>query len=385
VSSASVRLPASGTSIGFSELRIVQEEYRHDVAVFRVRGGTRASSYRTGAPVEVEWTQGRDTATFYGYVHHVEPTSSTDSAAPPLVWCKGASMVFENGAQTVYRYRTVPSVVGEVARAINFDVEAIGHGRVFDAITAPGGRLWDVLVKYAQEIGYSFYCHGTRIAIHPRTSLVERYASEAPVLRMGRTESLFEFTPQDGHVPVGRDRVERVISGYDPYTGRRFSVVGGPATGRLGRTMALPTGRHYEQAEASSPMEARWKLDAIAENERFNVTATATALGSPRVHQTWPVLLADVGDRYEGLWFVRKVTHRPSAAVYTMELELGRDAVNNNVAIPDARARRVLATRANPQGRPKVVYPPSVLNGGQWKAQWSSASRTFTETSARVR
>ena len=376
-------LPLAGVAPIPGDLHIVQQEYRHDLAVFSVFSNWESAAYRAGQPVSISWREERNSASFYGYIHHVEPKVST-TATYARVWCRGASTIMEDGLQQVFHYRTVPTIVGEIARSLNFDVEAVPHGRVFDTITAPGGRLWDVLVSSAKDIGYSLYCLGTRLECHPRTYMLERDLASAPVLTLGKQENLFEFTPEDGPAPPGQDRVLRVVSGYDYTTGARFNVTGGVASGRMGRESARTTGTHYSDTDARSPLEARWILDAIAENNRFNIHATATALGSALVHPTSPVLLNGVTDRYNGLWFVRKVTHQLGNTDYFMQLELGRDAVGNNTSIPDTRARRVLATRANPSGRPKAVYAPAVLVNGKWRSQWSAASRTFVEPSKRV-
>ena len=383
MSSASVRLPQAGISPAVGNLRVVQQEYRHELAVFDVGSNWESAAFRYGQPVSITWSEERDSASFYGYIHHVEPKVSTERTFA-RVWCRGASTVMETGLQQVFLYRTVPTIVNEIARFLNFDVEAIPHGRVFDNITAPGGRLWDVLVTNAKEIGYSLYCRGTRLECHPRTYVLERDLAMAPLLTLGKQENLFEFTPEDGPAPPGQDRVTRVVSGYDATTGARFNVRGGVAAGRMGRETAPPTGTHYSNTDARSPLEARWILDAIAENNRFNIHATANALGSPLVHATSPVLLNGVGTRYNGLWFVYKVTHYLGSSDYFMEMELGRDSVGNNITLPDPSAKRVLATRANPSGRPKAVYAPSVLVNGQWRSQWSAATRTFAEPSQRV-
>lgn len=383
MSSASVRLPQAGVSPPVSNLRVVQEEYRHELAVFDVTTNWESAAFRYGQPVVVTWTEERDSATFYGYIHHVEPKVSTERTIA-RVWCRGASTVMETGLQQVFRDRTVPTIVSEIARFLNFDVEAIPHGRIFDTITAPGGRMWDVLVSSAKDIGYSLYCMGTRMECHPRTYMLERDFALAPLLTLGKQESLFEFTPEDGPAPAGQDRPIRVVSGYNAATGARFNVSGGVAAGRMGSETAPTFGTHYSNTDARSPLEARWILDAIAENNRFNVRATANALGSPLVHATSPVLLSGVGNRYNGLWFVHKVTHLLGSSDYFMEMELGRDSVGNNITLPDPSAKRVLATRTNPSGRPKAVYAPSVLVNGRWRSQWSAATRTFVEPSQRV-
>lgn len=376
-SSVSVTFPGYGTREESPRgLRVVQEEYRHDVAIYSVPTSRKSYGHSTGTPVKITWASGRGSSAFTGYVHHIEPSSSGTTT----VWCRGASHVLDDGVQTTWRYRTVPAVVAEVSRTFNFDITAEPHGRVFETIVATGGPLWRTLVQYAQDIGYSFYATNTRLMIHQRLYNVRRYASEAPVLRSAPSRpehSLLEFHPQDGHAPVGRRRANRVVQGIDRRTGHRFRVVGGVMPGELGRTMTLPNGTSYEEIGTSTPEEARWVLAAEAENERFNLIATAKAVGNARVHQTWPVIIAGTGASYEGLWFVRKVTHNITDPTYTMDLELGKDARGSSITIPEERARRVVDTRGNPQGRPKAVMPPTVLVNGRWQSQWSAASRTF--------
>lgn len=389
-------MPASSASVSFPsygaveeaprDIQIVQEEYRHDIAVYTVDRRKRFYGYATGTPVHIGWALGRESASFHGYVHHIEPGREGELQ----VWCRGASSLMDEGLQAVFANRTLPSVVRELARLLHLDVEVEEHGQVF-SIVGTGTRLWETLVNYAQEIGYSFYVHNTRVALHSRTALIHRYASEAPVLRnipTTRDHSLYDFSVIEGHALPGEQRARHVLTGLNSRTGGTFSVTGGVAPPQLGRTTTLPQGSLYKNVGPSTPEDARWKVQAMAENARFNITATATGDGSPRVHQTWPVIVSGTDPAYEGLWFVRKVVHRLSSFTqtnYLMDLELGKDGLGSTISIPAVRERRVLAIRNNPQGRPKAAYPPSVLVDGQWRAQWSASSRTFAESSKRVR
>lgn len=376
-SSVSVSFPASRyTEQRVEVLRVVQEEYKHDIAVYNIDNyNPGLPRYRSGTPVTISWSSGRENATFHGYVHHVAPAEGGME-----VWCRGASSVLDNGLQVEYSRRTVPSVINEVARQINFDADVVPHGQVFDHVVTDGQRAWPVLAKYAQEIGYSFYAKNSRLLLHPRTQMTTRFAGQAPVLRAGspgERGSLFDFTPRDGASQAGSHRHTNTLQGVDSRTGTPFSVRGGVAASVLGAKTYTPTGKAFHKDVVNTAAAARFRAIAMAENNRFHITATATADGSPRVHQTWPVLLAGVETPYVGLWFVKKVTHRIVPFEYLMELELGRDGLGTTVGVPDPRARRVVATRNNPQGRPKSSYPPTTMSAGRWRSQWSTASRTF--------
>lgn len=378
-------MPASSVRVAFPGLgvtdelprglRVIQEEYKHDVALYSVATSQKSYGHRTGTPIKIEWAQGRGSSEFYGYVHHIEPQSDGTTT----VWCRGASHVLDTGVQTTWKQRTVPSVVQEVSRSVNFDVTVEGHGQVFPDLAAAGDPLWRRLVEMAQDIGFSFYAKNTRLMLHSRLYNVRRLRGEAPVFYSAPTQrhhSLFEFAPQDGLAPVGMRRTNHVVQGLN-HAGRPFQVTGGVAKGELGRTMLLPQGTSYENIGRSTPEAARWVLAARAENNRFNVVATAKTAGDARVHQTWPIIIAGVGELYEGLWFVRRVVHNITDPTYTMEMELGKDAHGSSIAIPGARDRRVVDIRNNPQGRPKAVLSPTVLANGRWQAQWSAATRTF--------
>lgn len=371
------------TEDAVTSLRVIQEEFKHDIAVYTVPlRRAKRDIYATGTPVTITWSRDRDVATFHGYIHHTEPASGQLEAGM-TVYCKGAGMALESGSVSVYRKRTVPSVAAELARKFNFDADIVPHGQVFSTLASPGGRYWDFLVTRAKEIGYSFYCTNTRMQLHPRLHLVEKYESQAPLLEkgdIGERGSLFEFSPVDGSTPAGTVRSTTTLVGVNPRTGQAIQATGGPAAPKLGRKYPLPAGDHQQtRVVINDPESARWKIQAMNEMSRFHVTATALADGAPLVHQTWPVILGGVVDeQYQGTWFVRKVTHIMNLEKdYLMELELGRDALETTSPLPDPRARRVVVTRANPQGRPKAAYPASVLSGEQWRSQWSAASRTF--------
>ena len=368
--SAEVRFPMTGAAERrATDLQITQEEYRHDLAIYTVPRSEAQRVYRTGMPVVIAWGSGRERSDFFGYVLHTE---SADRSRVQ-VWCKGASQVLDNGSEYSFNHRTVPSVVSEVARLTGFDADVQTHGRFFGSLPM-SGVIFSDLARHAQEIGHSFYAKNTRLVLHPRTALVDKNEGIAPVFS---GPSLREFFPISGASQPGQSRAHRVLTGVDSRTGGRFRVTGGVARSRLGTTTYLPAGTRYLDEGVSTPEEARWKMDALAENERYSITARAVVDGSAQVHQTWPVLLDTVEDDYRGLWFVRKVVHDMSDGDYRMELELGKDAPGTTADLPDVRARRVLVTRNNPQGRPKAVYPPTILRGGQWQSQWSAASRTF--------
>lgn len=376
-SSASVNFPTARTSEpGVLEVRVVQEEFKHDIAIFRVpAAGAGKAHYRTGTPVSIDWRSERESSTFTGFVHHVEqPSAAKDTS----IWCKGASTRFDNGLQATYRYRTATSVASEIARQLNFDADIVPHGRVFEALTATGGRTWDFLVANAQEIGYSFYAKNTRLMLHPRLHNVTLYKSQAPVFHLGGDGdrgTLWDFHPIDGAALAGTQRHDNVYVGTDRRTGRPFSVRGGPAAGTLGKAQYGATGQTFHNLNVSTPEEARWKAVAQAENDRFNMHATCRVEGSARVHQTWPVILDGVNGQYEGAWFVHRVVHRLVPGEYVMDLELGRDAYGSSGDVPDPRSRRVVATRDAPGGRPKSAYPATVLVNGQWRSQWSAPGR----------
>ena len=380
-SSADISFPtARTTEPGVLEVKIVQEEYKHDLAIFRIpTAGAGKPQYRAGTPVVVNWSSDRNASTFYGYVNHVEQRSGARDTA---VWCKGVSRNFENGLQADYRRRTATSVAGEIARQAHFDADITPHGRVFEALTATGNRAWDFLVANAKEVGYSLYAKNSRLLMHPRMQMVDRYRSQAPVFTLeldGGVDvargTLWDFHPIDGAAPPGSLRHNNVYRGINYWTGTPFAVVGGPAAGRLASKQYTATGTTYHNLSVSSPEEARWKAQAQAENDRFNLRATCVAQGAAQVHQTWPVILDGVNRQYQGVWFVHRVVHRIVPGEYVMELELGRDSFGTLGEVPDPRARRVVATRNTPAGRPKSAYPPTILSGGQWRAQWSAAGR----------
>lgn len=386
-SSVSVGLPTLGqVEQDLQEVEVIQEEYRHEVASYLLPRASTTRKYRSGTPVTMTWVREREASTFFGYVHHVE-TEGLDTQLM-RVWCKAASTVFDNGAQYVYQYRTAPQIISEIARSMGFNAAVEPHGRVFDRVELNSDRVWDQCVELGKEIGYSFYVVGTTVFFHPRLHRVNAEAGIAPVLRYGTYQggaSMTSFTPMVGAAMPGQDRRHNVLTGVDPRTGYYFQVEGGVAAGELGRTMYNAAGKRYRNVGTMTPLEARWKLHAMAENQRFNVAATATAKGSPKVRPTSPVQLDAVDEAYEGLWFVRKVAHRVLPGGYIMDLDLGRDAVGTTGKPYGGRGIRPVALRGSLYGRPRAVEAPPVLVNDQWRSQWTTASRSFSPPPRRRR
>ncbi len=372
-------------------LTISEREFAHDLAIahipFEYAGSKR---YETGTPVEVRWgtVYPNNTNRFYGYVHHTEPVYTRGGRGGRShtlkVVCIGASYRLKQPRQRVWKMRTAPSVVRELANLVKFSGDVQPHGDIRESIANPGVSDWRFMVEQAQRIGYTFYVSNTDVHFHDRITRFRRLQRSAPVFFARQPgdntlgDSIYAFHIIVGETtPDGGDQAIRVIQGVDPRFAEVVSAldrVGTPIREQLAQRSFSPEFLKYEtDIVAQNIGSATTQLEGLARKNRWHYVANAEVVGVPSVHQGSPVFFEGLGPRDSGYWYVEGVEHVIRPDDYRMYLSLGRDSSYVTRSRPqEAAGRRVIRQRFDPFGTKKAALPPTTLVGGLWRSSWGA-------------
>lgn len=99
----------------------------------------------------------------------------------------------------------------------------------------------------------------------------------------------------------------------------------------------------------------RAALSYVYEEDQ-TVRASATVIGDPHLRAGWPIVIRNVGKRWEGLWYLQEVKHQVDSNGYTCDLSLTRDGFAIGEEMEPTTGNKVLETpaeRAKVQERKK--------------------------------
>jgi len=343
-------------------LKIVQQEYQHDVAVLSLPDGSpEAKRFKSGVPITVHWgNDARFSKELNGYVNHHNPVYSNvngPGAVSDDIVMAGSSFVFKQESLKVWRNVTVSQVVERVIKDFRFKADVTPHPGIVAMRSPVGQTTWAFLVDQAKSIGYTLVADGTTIRLHPRIVSLDRVAGSLPVFRLS-DGSLSSFAAQVGvAAPSGGEKVNRQTFGVNPRTQQAVYQKAAPETIRaLARQGAAPIFNRTQTGPVTHDLrEANQQLASSIDANRLYTSANAMVAGDCRVRPGMVVGIDAAGTEHDGLWYVSAATHVVTGQGYSLELGLGRDATGASTIPTQAILRSAKAER-------------SALLNGQWVA-----------------
>ena len=340
----SIEFPLSGPDeIQAPQLEIRQAQGAHDVATILTPGrlNNLDKGYTTGAPVRIKWSNRWGSNQFVGYVHHVQNHFGSDNSSAKIV-CVGASFPLIAVKQRAFSNATADLVVKTVAAEYGLLAVTESHPRVYGSIPQPTISDWALLCRLADETGYVLRADQTRIYFLPRATFEAQNKPMAQVLTMTTADAnsltaattVFDFEPllAEYFPERGVSNTRKAIKAIDPETGRSIELDGGLANNQTGGLFTKSVNE-----VTNSVQDARARLEASLEANRFIHRARVTSVGSPVTAPEKMVYIVGVPAPYDGYWTVLSVTHRiKNATQYVMEMEVGTDMLVGNEPTPSS-------------------------------------------------
>lgn len=189
-----------GAPFRLSALHLRQARYEHDMMFLTFREWDASFDLiKPGTPVSVLVKDLENPINFYGYVHHLEP-NKTPGADNVTVAVIGASFVFKQPSQTIYKDTTASALAIKVATKYGFSYAVTPHPRVYPQIAQSGQSDWQLLTRLARQCGYSLRAENTELYFQPLTENFNRFKSEAKKFYMNDANdpagsTIYSFNP----------------------------------------------------------------------------------------------------------------------------------------------------------------------------------------------
>lgn len=331
---------------------IVQKQYNHDLLFLEYSAVSPLwfDSLHTGIPIEFQWTQDSLTKYWIGYVSTISKTDAPQRQNSMEVMCVGSSFVLKERTTRVFESMTIPEVVSQIVTEFGFNYLGVQNDQRFEQLTIAGNSYWEWIQEQAKKIGYGVMVDGMNFIFKPLDKLIDMGFSSAAALSMGTQSTPFnsqfldrtldQFTVLSGeHIEDGVSyRAVKHVGGVDPVTAQMITGIQSPnQTGDSLRESVSDVlfSEYRTDRVVSSATMAVSAADGLAQMARFNLPATATCQGDPRIRPFAPVYVNGTGDLTDGFWVVRDAHHMfHKVGDYQMDITLATDGLGTTAETP---------------------------------------------------
>lgn len=371
------------------DLRVLQTEYGHEVAVIAYDyDETLKNQCVRGLPVRASYGFTPTRSTYVGAVHHVavdQAPSAGGSVRRMQVVCVGPTDVLNIPGAAQYRETRVDAVVIDLATTAGLSCLIERHEYSWPLLQQLNQSSWAFLVACARRAGRTLYASGTDIRCHGRAirfsgAPVFRDFAGASSERLQGAIYAFGIVHAETLNAEAKKR-ERVLQGVDEQ-GMLFTTATGQQAALSGPRGVTAKLADYRKLSARSVAEADALLAGEQELSRHYIKATATISGDAGVHAGRSVRLTDIGRDYSGYWYVEKAEHRVSETLYQIGVSLGRDSLGEHARLPilTTERRRVVVN----DGRLLAPNPASFRQTAP-DGYWSTVTNSWRSKAPTVR
>ena len=312
---------------------------------------------------------------FYGFVHNIENVQEAAKNFTKIGFI-GASHVFRQSSQKIYRDVTASQVIVELATKYKFAYKITPHKLVYSSIVQGGRTDWQLMVDLARDCGYFLRAENTELYFHPVSEDFKYYAGEATVFDKGDagfkgTRPIYSFNPviSETMKHLGFKKAATSIAGVNPVDGSTFKVTNqDPFTPTRVNSNPESFDDHDTAAVANDYTTASLLAKSSDEYSSFPYLAEVSTIGVQTVRPCLPVYLNNVGEQYTGYWTVLAVHHEViesqlNQPLYTCSLTVATDSLGsisdpNISTIPPTKPIRTII----PNVDNTVIVPSTVLN-----------------------
>lgn len=313
---------------------IRQREYAHDVAVLTLDYETVQSKYAYGSPVTISWGWlPSDVEVFMGYVNHTEQVHNDSKPNQLRVYCVGASHRFNQNRQRSFRRISALGIVRKIAQQHNFSLLADPSSRYHDHLPQLGQSDWKMLVRIAQDIGFTLTARQTTLRFQRR--IIDTRPGRQPLFRLSaafyrQRGAVYHFTHKAGSAPLA-ERYVIQVNGMDD----QGNIVSSVDTGDCCDPVQPVFTKFVPDLEPiKSIHEGQERLSGLSGMNRFYVIANAELSGDSRVRPGQTIAVQGVETDADGYWWTGSVDHIITPQDYRMKVEIGRETIRQTTYVP---------------------------------------------------
>jgi phage protein D len=281
---------------------------------------------KTGAAIKLKWKNSNNiVGEFFGYVVDYTPITQQTLRRPVTIRAIGASLPLKEGGSKIWKNKTAPGIVTEIAKKFKLKPVVTPHPMIFSQQSMLNHTYWEKVQELAGRIGYVAQVSGTELHFHPIDKMIDKFITTIPVLSffdpVGNIWSEFNSQTLDMFKPHVGDYIDKssyskkdkVVHGVDPVTGKFYSSSKSPTTvGKNLRTSNLDPlfSETLPGAMTGNAHMAELIANAHAQLSRFSISAETASQGDARIAPYRTVEINGTGSTTDGNWIVKKATHQ---------------------------------------------------------------------------
>jgi phage protein D len=307
---------------------LIQETGKQDVLEITYMQDTNIffKGLKTGAAVKLQWkTSNNIKGEFFGYIVDYSPITQQTLLRPVTIRAIGASLPLKEGGNKIWKNKTAPEIVTEIAKKFKLKPIVTPHPMIFSQQSMLNHTYWEKIQELAGRIGYVAQVSGTELHFHPMDRMINKFITTIPVLSFHdsvkniwsevNSQTLDMFKPKVGDYidKSSYSKKEKIVHGVDPVTGKYYSSSNSPTTvGKNLRTSnASPLFRETLPGAITGSVKMTETIAAAhAQLSRFSITADAASQGDPRIAPYRTVEINGTGTSTDGNWIVKKARHQ---------------------------------------------------------------------------
>jgi len=319
------------------DLEICSNE--HDMLTVQFNGiPSKAITDYVGSPVRCSISSGPNRRQeFVGYVLYVEPTYSSSSPVvnqsmfySAKVVCLGASVAMKSSNSRVWGSTSIYRIAQELADKYSFSLSVIRDDFVIRNAVQANESDWKFLTKICDTYGYSVSVHGTHMSIwDPFKAIGRRQSFERLIPQnaySGPTPgAILDFNGTFGYLtPDGESYKYRVATVDD---NGNISLVSDPLSGPVPSWSGKGEFPQYISTMVDNAMsyEEAQKLIEANRKRNFAFNAKVKISAGAGIVPGGVVSVEGYESKFEGLWYVKSVSHNVLKSSYTSTLHIARD------------------------------------------------------------
>jgi phage protein D len=281
---------------------------------------------KTGSPIKLKWKNSNNiVGEFFGYIVDYTPVVQQTLRRPVIIRAIGASFPLKEGGNKIWKKKTAPDIVTEIAKQFKLKPVVTPHPMIFSQQSMLNHTYWEKIQELAKRIGYVAQIKDTELHFHPIDKMIDKFITTIPVLSFfepfgsilsevdSQTLDMFKPTVGDYIDKDSYSKKGKVVNGVDPVTGKYYSFSESPTTS--GKNLRTSNAEALFSETISGAITGSAKMgetlaQAHAQLSRFSITAPAASQGDSRIAPYRTVEINGTGSTTDGNWIVKKATHQ---------------------------------------------------------------------------
>ena len=332
--------------------KLVQEAGKHDRAELQFNSFSPIyyKMLSTGVLIKVIWRTQHASGEFIGHVYSSKLKTQATITKNAIIKAMGASFPLKESNSKIWINRTPSDVVTEIGKLTGIKTVVTPYNLTYQQISMAGHTYWEKIQELAFQHGYVAQMIGAELHFHPIDVMLAKWGTSIPILshqggeipfgiiHESQTLDFFEANVDDLGEHGGNSRRDKLVEGFDPFTGRPYSSTSSPNT--VGKNLRKSTKdsffkEHMPQVMSVSADAAKKLAEAQAQNSRWSISAEGAGQGDPRISPYRTIQINGTYDHTDGFWVVKRVEHTVLFdGRYTVDFTCVVDGLYNNLAAP---------------------------------------------------